>query len=70
ENFIDNIQGITNPPIRRLALKSGVKLLEKESGWIYEEIRGRLRIFLENAIRDVVTHAEHSKRNTVTLMDV
>ena len=37
---------------------------------IYEETRGVLKIFLENVIRDSVTYTEHSKRKTVTALDV
>ena len=63
----DNIQGITKPAIRRLARRGGVKRI---SGLIYEEVRGVLKIFLENVIRDAVTYTEHAKRKTVTAMDV
>ncbi|KAG5567236.1 hypothetical protein RHGRI_002703 [Rhododendron griersonianum] len=42
----DNIQGITKPVIRRLACRGGVK---------------RIKIFLENLIRDAVTFTEHAK---------
>ncbi|KAJ7812769.1 hypothetical protein B0H13DRAFT_2383041 [Mycena leptocephala] len=63
----DNIQGITKPAIRRLARRGGVKRI---SGLIYEETRGVLKIFLENAIRDSVTYAVHAKRKTVTALDV
>ncbi|XP_069054766.1 histone H4-like [Lepisosteus oculatus] len=52
----DNIQGITKPTIRRLARRGGVKRI---SGLNYEETRGVLKVFLENA-----------KRKTVTAMDV
>ncbi|XP_023157491.1 histone H4 variant TH091 isoform X1 [Zea mays] len=40
----DNIPGITNLTIRRLARRGGVKRI---SGLIYEETRGVLKIFLE-----------------------
>jgi histone H4 len=63
----DNIQCVTKPVIRRLARRGGVK---KISGLIYEETRGVLTVFLENVIRDAVTFTEHSKRKTVTPMDV
>ncbi|KAF7149975.1 hypothetical protein RHSIM_Rhsim02G0121500 [Rhododendron simsii] len=46
----DNIQGITKPVIRRLARKGGVK---------------RIKIFLENVIRDAVTYMEHAKISKV-----
>jgi len=63
----DNIQGITKPAIQRLAHTAGVK---KISGLIYEEIRGVLKVHLENVIRDAVTYTEHARRKTVTVADV
>lgn len=63
----DNIQGITKPAIRRLARRGGVKRI---SAMIYEETRGVLKTFLEGVIRDAVTYTEHSKRKTVTSLDV
>lgn len=63
----NNIQGITKPAIRRLARRGGVKRI---SGQIYDESRGVLKLFLENVIRDAVTYTEHSRRKTVTAMDV
>ena len=63
----DNIQGITNAAIRRLARRGGVKRIY---GLVYEETRGVLTAFLKNIIRDSVTYTEHAKRKTVTVMDV
>ena len=63
----DNIQGITNPAIRRLARRGGVKRI---SGLVYEETRGVLKVFLECVIRDALTYAEHNRRMTITAMDV
>merc|ERR1711998_24978 len=63
----DNILGITKPSIRRLARRGGVKRI---SGLIYEETRGVLKTFLENVLRDSITYTEHSKRKTVTALDV
>ena len=63
----DNIQGITKPAIRRLARRGGVKRI---SGLMYEETRGVLKTFLENVIKDSVTYTEHSRRKTVTALDV
>ncbi|XP_065642742.1 histone H4-like [Hydra vulgaris] len=63
----DNIQGITNPAIRRLARRGGVKRI---SGLICEETQGVLKVFLENVIHDAVTYMEHAKRKTVTAIDV
>nr|PVC52886.1 histone H4 [Theileria orientalis] len=63
----DNIQGVTKPAIRRLARRGGVKRI---SGLIYEEVRGVLKVFLENVVKDSVTYTEHARRKTVTAMDV
>ncbi|OVA10223.1 Histone H4 [Macleaya cordata] len=49
------------------ASRGGVKRI---SGFIYEETKGVLKIFLENVIRDAVTYTEHARRKTVTAMDV
>ena len=37
---------------------------------MYEEVRGILKVFLENVIRDAVTYTEHARRKTVTNLDV
>lgn len=63
----DNIQGITKPAIRRLARRGGVKRI---SALIYEEVRGVLKTFLENIIKDSVAYTEHARRKTVTAMDI
>lgn len=58
---------MTNPAIRRLARRGGVKRI---SGLIYEEARSVLRSFLENVLADAVRYTEHARRKTVTGMDV
>ena len=63
----DNILRVTKPAIRRLARRGGVKRL---SGQIYEETRGVLKVFLEEAIRDSIVYMEHARRKTVTGKDV
>ncbi|XP_043911535.1 histone H4-like [Protopterus annectens] len=63
----DNIQGITKPAIHHLAHRGGVKHI---SGLIYEETWSVLKVFLENVICNAVTYTEHTKRKTVTAMDV
>ena len=63
----DNIQGVTNPAIRRLARRGGVRRI---SGYIYDSTRDVLKKFLENVIRDSVVYTENSRRKTVTAMDV
>ena len=63
----NNIQGVTKPAIRRLARRGGVKRI---SLLVYEEVRGVLKIFLEQVIQDAVTYTEHARRKTVSVMDV
>ena len=63
----ETIMGITKPAIRRLARRGGVKRI---SGLVYDEARTVLKIFLDNIVKDSVTYCEHSKRKTVTALDV
>lgn len=63
----NNIEGISKNDIKRLARRGGVKRI---NGLIYDEIRCSLRGFLTNIIKDSVTYAEHSRRKTVTTMDI
>ena len=63
----DNLQGITNPAIRRIAHRSGVKRI---SGHVYEDARAALKTFLEGLIRDTTSYTEYARRKTVTSMDV
>lgn len=63
----DNLQGISNGAIKRLARRGGVKRI---SGLVYEETRKTLRIFLEEVIRDAVLYTTHARRSTVTPRDI
>ena len=63
----DTIQEITRPPMCRLARGGGVKHI---SSLIYDEIRGILKIFLEEVIRDIISYTNYAKRKTVTVTDV
>ena len=63
----NNIQGITKSDIRRLARRGGVKRI---SGLCYEEIRGTLKRFMENIIRDALVYTEYARRKTVHVYDV
>ena len=63
----NNLAGITKPAIRRLARRGGVKRI---SGLIYEDARNVLKAFLDQTVRDAVTYTEHSRRKTVTALDV
>ena len=63
----DNIRGVSKGAIRRMAYRGGIRRI---SGIMYEETRGLLKKFVENIVRDSVTYCEHSKRTTVTVLDV
>ena len=63
----DNIEGITKPAIRRLCRRGGVKRI---AGTIYEETRGVLKVFLSKIIEKAVVLKIHSRRRTVSAMDV
>lgn len=63
----DNIQGITGPAIKRMVLKAGVP---SNSGLVYEEVRGILKLHLENVIRDTITYTEHDKALRVQVRHV
>jgi ubiquitin-large subunit ribosomal protein L40e len=63
----DNIQGVTKGAIQRLAQVAGVKRI---SGLVYEEIRGVLKVYLENVLRNAILYTEHSRRRTVSVEDV
>ena len=62
-----NIDGITKPAIRRLARRGGVKRI---SIFIYDDIRFVLKNFLQSIVKDSVTYTEHSRRKTITALDV
>ena len=63
----DNLHGITRPAICRLARRGGVRRI---SSAIYDEIRGCLRVFLEEVVRDIITYVDYAKRRTVTVTEV
>jgi histone H4 len=63
----DNIQGVTNGAIRRLARRGGVKRL---SGLVYEETRNVLVDFVRKVVHDACEYADYAKRKTIVAMDV
>lgn len=63
----DIIQGITKNALQRLAYKAGVKMM---SGLMYEELRGVMRMFLENKLRGAIAVTEHHGRKTVMRGDL
>ncbi|KAK6332329.1 hypothetical protein TWF696_003047 [Orbilia brochopaga] len=65
--LIDNIKGVTQPAIRRMARRGGVKRI---SAGIYDAVRVILKARLEKLVRDCVMYCEHARRRTVTVSDV
>jgi histone H3/H4 len=63
----DNIEGLSNAAIMRLAHKAGVKSL---SSLIYEEMRGVIKVFLEKMIENALTFCQHHKRTTIQRFDI
>lgn len=63
----DNIRGITSGSIERLMHQAGVKTF---SGLVHDEVRGILKLELENAIRDIITLTKSDRRKTVMPEDV
>lgn len=64
---INPFDGIRKPSIRRMCRRGGIKRI---NSLIYEESRSIIKAFLENLIRDAQTYTEHSKRKTVSAIDV
>jgi histone H4 len=63
----ENSNGVTRGSIRRLARRGGVKRI---SGLLYDEVRGVLAAFVEKIVHGATAYAEHSKRKTVSALDV
>ncbi len=65
--FRDAIQGITKPAITRLARKAGVKRI---AGLVYQEVRGILKIRLEDVVKNALVVKNNQKRVTLSEYDV
>lgn len=61
------VRGISNPSIRRLARRAGVKRI---SSIIYDETRGCLQNYLSDVIKDSIIFMEYGRRKTVMASDV
>ena len=67
----DSAQGITKQAIRRLARRGGVKRMgSDQSGDIYTETRGALKVFLRTVLEKAILYTGHAHRLTVTTMDI
>jgi histone H4 len=63
----NTVRGITNPAIKRLCRRGGVKRIANP---VYDETRELLKKWLEDVIRDAITYTEHARRRTVTPLDI
>ena len=63
----DSIHGITGPAIERCCQTAGVK---RKSGTVYEEVRGVLKIYMENIIKACIVFMEHKSRKTLQTSDL
>ena len=60
-------EGITKPAVRRLARRGGIKRI---NGYFYDEIKGLLKIWLENKLQMATTYTKHARRQTLHPSDV
>jgi histone H4 len=63
----DNLSGITNPAIVRLARRGGVARMSRQ---VYPEARNILKKWLTDVLDPTITLTLHANRKTVTLDDV
>lgn len=63
----DNIAGITKPALLRILRRAGIK---RVSGLVYEEMRGLLKEWLVEMVKDMVIFMEYARRKTVQLKDL
>ena len=63
----DNMQRFERPQIDTLLRRAGVI---SASPLVYEEIRGILRVYLENRVRDAVMNVEHRRSKQVMVSDI
>jgi histone H3 len=58
----DSINGITAPAIARLCQTAGIKRISRN---VYEEVRGVMKVYVENTLRDALVFCEHVRRKTL-----
>lgn len=63
----NNLKGITNGDIRRLARQGGVKRMKPA---VCDEMRDALKDFLTSVVGKAVTIMEYGRRRTVTEADI
>ena len=65
--YRDNIHGVTNPAIKRLAHRAGIKVI---GGDTYESVRNVIINLLDKIIKDSITFVSYDRRRTVQRKDV
>jgi histone H3/H4 len=63
----DTIQGITEPALRRICKTANV---ERHSGLIYAELRGVMKLKMEDVLQKSIIFTEHHRRKTVKVEDL
>jgi len=58
----DSIQGITAPAIQRICQTAGIKRISR---LVYEEVRGVMKLFVEDTMKDALVFCEHVRRKTL-----
>lgn len=62
-----NIQGLTNPAIRRICRQAGISRI---NGLLYDEIKGITKMRMEEILVAALTFTEADRRLTVSSTDV
>ena len=65
----DTHLGISKGDIRRLARRGGVRRIRWNDELLFR-VRFALKAFLERVLRSAITYTEHSRRWTVSQLDV
>ena len=63
----DNIWGILDPAIRRLAYRAGIPII---GGDVYDKIRDSLGEYLDEILRVACVYMVNAKRKTIMVSDI
>ena len=63
----NNIKGMSDPMIRRLCLRGGIKRVSRN---VYETVRTNMQAFVDNALDAALVFTRRMKHNTVTQDDI
>lgn len=65
--YRDTIKGITNPDIRRICRRAGIKRI---NGLVYEEVRVIIKEYLEIILNNSITYMMTRRAKTINMDDV